>query len=210
MITRRRKMKIEQQRNEEEINYQSNILKEEDKNGGLDEAICSKKIEQQALHDFLTNLPNRRYLDRKLNEMLTKTDQSNKVALLFIDLNNFKQINDTFGHPSGDHVIKIIARRLEVCIRENDFICRYGGDEFIIILENIQNREQVNQIILQIKNTLKRPIKLEKESVEITGSIGLSLYPDQGQDKETLIKIADQKMYHEKRKENNTCTSAVL
>lgn len=156
-----------------------------------------REVEQQALHDFLTNLPNRRYLHYEFQTLLTNTD--NKVSVLFIDLDNFKHINDTFGHPSGDKVIKMIASRLRVCIREYDFICRYGGDEFIIILKDIQHREQVEQIIHQITCTLKKPLKLGKKSVEITGSIGMSLYPDQGRDEETLINIADQEMYHRKR-----------
>lgn len=155
------------------------------------------EVEKAALHDFLTDLPNRRYLHKVLHDMLANS--VNKAAILFIDLDNFKQINDIFGHLSGDKVIKMIASRLRVCIRENDFICRYGGDEFIIVLKNIQSAKEVNQIIHQIKCTLKKPLKMGEKSLEITASIGMSIHPDQGKDEKTLIYIADQEMYHKKR-----------
>ncbi|MED4345560.1 diguanylate cyclase domain-containing protein [Heyndrickxia coagulans] len=158
-----------------------------------------KIVHHQALYDALTDLPNRRYLHRKLDSLFARKEGTQKAALLFFDLDNFKIINDRYGHQTGDSLLGMVALRLKSCIRDGDFICRFGGDEFIIILENIRSRTEIDRVANRMVEAFSRPFQIGPHSIEATGSIGISLYPDHGSDEETLIAKADETMYEIKK-----------
>lgn len=156
-------------------------------------------VKRQALYDVVTNLPNRRYLYQKLSQTIANSIKEQRFAIMFIDLDGFKAINDTFGHQIGDMVLDITASRLKSCVRKYDFISRFAGDEFIILLENIEALDVIKQVAGRIVETFHQPFYLAGHKIKVTVSIGVSLYPDHGSDEETLINKADQAMYQIKR-----------
>jgi diguanylate cyclase (GGDEF)-like protein len=172
------------------------------------EALIQKQADSLyylAHYDMLTGLANRVLLTDRLQQGIKKsTRYKTKLALFFIDINNFKTINDSFGHHMGDKVLKEIANRLKIAVREEDTIARFGGDEFIILLENIKNISLVKE---KIKNTFKESIIVDSHAFNITCSIGVSIYPDDANTVDTLLKDADKKMYQDKE---NTQVSSPL
>jgi diguanylate cyclase (GGDEF)-like protein len=176
----------------------------------IEAQTLTKKIEKAKLkmthlaqHDVLTGLPNRLLLNDRLSQMITLADRQNKLfAVMFLDLDGFKQINDSHGHLVGDQVLKIAAKRLTDCVRHSDTVCRQGGDEFVILITEI---EQPEYAIRGIKQTVKK-ILLALAKTYIVGdikiqssvSIGVSLYPANGLDAQTLIHNADTAMYRAK------------
>ncbi|WP_207643858.1 sensor domain-containing protein [Defluviitalea phaphyphila] len=168
-----------------------------------DRKYAEEKIKYMAYHDVLTELPNRIHFNNQFIKILSEVKQKNqKMAVLFIDLDKFKNINDTLGHNMGDLLLKQAANRLKKSLRETDFICRIGGDEFIILLKDI-TKEHVKKLAQRIVNTFKDPFILNKHILFVTPSIGISIYPDNGIDIETLIKNADDAMYLAKKKGKN-------
>ncbi len=162
-----------------------------------------KKTEEKlwflAHHDPLTHLPNRLMLQERLEHVLEKMDrEQSKVALLFIDLDRFKEINDSFGHPSGDLLLQTIAKRLSILMRREDTIARISGDEFVILIENVKQTQSLIQITKKILQEVSRPILLEKHEVTITASIGIAMGPVNGHDATTLLKNADTALYRAK------------
>lgn len=156
-------------------------------------------IWNQANFDPLTNLPNRRmFMDRLRHEIRLAARSQTTLALLFLDLDHFKKVNDTLGHSVGDQLLVEVAARFTRLVRSSDTICRLGGDEFTLILPHINNREQVQQVGDKILTALKQPFELEQQLRHISASIGASLYPQNGKDAEQLIKMADQAMYSAK------------
>jgi diguanylate cyclase (GGDEF)-like protein len=149
-----------------------------------------------ASHDSLTGLPNRTHFLRYAQSQITKPDMHG--ALLFLDLNRFKQINDSLGHGQGDLLLKEVARRLQNIIREGQMVARMGGDEFVLLLPDINNRETVCRVAEQIQQALNKPFVLGKEPFFIGGSIGISLYPEDATDCDELLRMADIAMYHSK------------
>ncbi|WP_180954159.1 sensor domain-containing protein [Bacillus sp. M6-12] len=162
-----------------------------------------KVVQYQAHYDTLTNLPNRRSLHKKLSQIMDNPTEQKRVAVLFMDLDNFKEINDNLGHEIGDQLLKMTAVQLKNCVEEADFVCRYGGDEFILILENIQNEAEVKEKAGRISEAFHEPFQFDGHSLKVTGSIGISIYPDDGMDLAVLIKKADNAMYRIKRKGKN-------
>lgn len=158
-----------------------------------------KIIDRQANYDTLTDLPNRRFFQNKLSSIFEASIPGQKVAILFIDLDNFKNINDTYGHRIGDQLLQLTAARLSDCVRKHDFICRFGGDEFIILLESIKDESEIEHVAKRIIQEFHHPFFIDGLTIEATGSIGISIYPNHGQDEETLVKKADQAMYKIKR-----------
>ena len=164
----------------------------------------SELLMHQANHDTLTNLPNRALFQKQLSEAITAAKKTNTTfALLFIDLDHFKDINDSLGHHIGDIVLQKVSSRLQNCIREKDTIARLGGDEFTIILHNIEKLTDISVVANKIIETMKSPIKISSNMLHITTSIGISIYPEHAQDKSNLLKFADTAMYKAKEKGRN-------
>jgi diguanylate cyclase (GGDEF)-like protein len=153
-------------------------------------------IWNQANLDFLTGLPNRYFFINKLENAIDAAAKSQcKLALLFLDLDRFKEVNDTLGHHIGDKLIQETAKRLLTCTVDTDTVARLGGDEFTIILSDLYNIDRVEEIANKVLHQLSLPFKIDNEQVYISTSIGITTYPDDGADANTLIKNADQAMY---------------
>ncbi|MFC4323619.1 bifunctional diguanylate cyclase/phosphodiesterase [Litchfieldia salsa] len=160
-----------------------------------------EKINYMAYHDELTGLPNRRLFGVKASQALTNKTET--LALLFIDLDRFKLINDTLGHNIGDLLLKEVANRITACIRHNDTAARQGGDEFIILLDNI-TKNKVESIAMRILNTLSTPFYIQGKEVFVTPSIGISMYPEDGHHESDLLRKSDVAMYQAKKDGRNT------
>jgi diguanylate cyclase (GGDEF)-like protein/PAS domain S-box-containing protein len=172
----------------------------------LEEALKQKNAElsHQADHDILTGLPNRKLFYERLNQSLEKALINNElVALLFLDLDGFKLINDTLGHNIGDLLLKAVSDRLKGGLRGSDTISRLGGDEFTVILPAIPGREEAAKVAEKIRDAIKEPFVLEEHTVSVTTSIGISLYPIDTQDRDVLVNNADAAMYRSKEAGKN-------
>lgn len=157
-------------------------------------------LERQALHDVLTQLPNRTLLlDRVVQAILVARRTSSTVALMIMDLDGFKDINDTLGHHYGDVLLQHVARRLRGEIRESDTFARLGGDEFAFVLPTANDGSAAMRVAKKILLALQQPFELEDQRCEVGASIGISLFPDHGNDADTLMRRADAAMYHAKR-----------
>ncbi|MCG2578120.1 EAL domain-containing protein [Dechloromonas sp. XY25] len=157
-------------------------------------------LQHQATHDPLTGLPNRNLLQDRLDQAVQQAlRQANKVALAFVDLDNFKVINDSLGHAAGDELLIEIARRLRHALRGVDTIARYGGDEFVLIMGEQTSREDTQHLLDRVLATIQAPLALEGHDLRINCSIGVSVYPDDAQDLDGLLRVADVAMYHAKK-----------
>lgn len=159
-----------------------------------------KKLEERlkylALHDELTELPNRRLFKNRLKESILQAELDQKyIALLYLDCDNFKHINDTFGHEMGDKVLKEFSKRISSCIRDSDTLARFGGDEFMVLIPNIDSKQVAFQIVNNILRAVKEPLTLEGEELILSSSIGVAFYPFDGKNHDVLIKKADSAMY---------------
>ena len=162
------------------------------------EAVA-KRMEYHAHHDGLTGLPNRLLLnDRITAELAHARRQQGKLALLFLDLDRFKIINDSLGHAVGDQLLRVIARRLGNCVRDEDTVARLGGDEFMVLLPRISGSSDAGRIARKVIDCLVNPISCNGHELHITTSVGISIFPHDGTDAETLIKHADISMYRAK------------
>ncbi|MBL1268122.1 MAG: EAL domain-containing protein [Halomonas sp.] len=164
----------------------------------------SLKLAHQAQHDSLTGLPNRVLLAERLSRAigLAKRHQ-HQVALIYLDLDAFKPINDSLGHAVGDTLLQLVAGRLSECVRDTDTICRQGGDEFVVLLSEIEEPEDAARIAQKILSALAVPYRIDNHELHITTSIGISLYPNHGSDARTLLNNADTAMYHAKGSGSN-------
>jgi diguanylate cyclase (GGDEF)-like protein/PAS domain S-box-containing protein len=165
------------------------------------EDVTAKKqsealIWQQANFDALTQLPNRRmFLDRLAHDMLKSQRDKSRIAVLFIDLDHFKEVNDTLGHQQGDVLLIDAAQRISACVRKSDTVARLGGDEFTVILAELDETDHVERIAQDILNRLLLPFDLGQEQAFVSASIGITLYPDDALEIDDLLKHADQAMY---------------
>jgi len=165
----------------------------------------SLKMYHLAQHDGLTDLPNRMLLDDRLAQAITLCHRNQqKLAVLFLDLDRFKHINDTLGHDFGDRVLRNAAQRLLQCVRSSDTVSRQGGDEFVIVLSEIAHSQDAEGCAAKILSALSVPVRIDEHDLYITASIGIATYPDDGNDAETLLKHADLAMYHAKANGFNT------
>ena len=163
-----------------------------------------EEISFLAYHDPLTGLVNRTFLQEQLKTLTSIADRNNKkIALIFIDLDNFKFINDTFGHEMGDKLLIEIANRLKHSIRKSDIASRIGGDEFILVLNNINSKQEVEKKIEEIMNILTKPIIIDDNKLEVTFSAGIAVYPDDTTDISKLLQFADIAMYDAKKSGKN-------
>ncbi|WP_370298577.1 EAL domain-containing protein [Pontibacterium sp.] len=162
------------------------------------------KIRQQANFDALTGLPNRSLLKRKLKQTLRRAkEQQQHCALLFIDLDRFKAVNDTMGHAVGDKLLQQVAGRLQMEIRDEDTIARFGGDEFVVILSHVEEDNQLASTSQRIIDCLRAPFKLRERELYIGASIGISRFPDDCSDSDTMLRHADMAMYKAKEQGRN-------
>jgi Amt family ammonium transporter len=158
-----------------------------------------EQLQYLATHDLLTGLPNRNLFNDRLNRAFERSRRNGHAfAVFFLDLDGFKQVNDTFGHHKGDLVLQQVANRLKNCVRESDTLARVGGDEFSYIFEDLKDIQSAIHVSSKILDQLKEPFVLDEKEVWITASIGISLYPDDGEDTDTLLKKADAAMYQAK------------
>lgn len=177
---------------------------------------AEERISTLAYFDVLTGLPNRQFFKDRLVQALEVASRHQKeLAVLFIDLDNFKQVNDTLGHTAGDEVLSEVSERLKACVRSSDWVdtsqilpnekdfARLGGDEFVLLLSEIRSAEDVSIVASRIIENIASPIALENTEVIITPSIGIATYPTDGSDVETLIRNADTAMYHAKAEGRN-------
>jgi diguanylate cyclase (GGDEF)-like protein/PAS domain S-box-containing protein len=163
------------------------------------------RIEFLAHHDVLTGLPNRVLLRDRFDHARAFAERSKaNVAMLFLDLDNFKAVNDSFGHAAGDDLLKAVALRLDTCIRDTDTISREGGDEFLVLLNDMPDPEQVERVAGKILTALAEPIQIAGHVLNVGGSIGIALYPDDGHDFDALLQCADVAMYNAKAAGRNT------
>ncbi len=160
----------------------------------------------QASHDPLTDLPNRLlFMDRFETALARARREQRRMALIYIDLDKFKPVNDEHGHHAGDALLKAVARRLSSQLREADTVARLGGDEFAVLLEDIQNRKDAEQVMEKLAQALDQPFSIEplpgnpEITVQIGGSFGLSIYPDDAEEEEALLHEADVQMYEMKK-----------
>jgi len=161
-----------------------------------DRKLAEEKIEHLAYYDSLTNLPNRFMFIESLEHELNRAKRNkDKVAVLFIDLDRFKNVNDTLGHDVGDVLLKEVSRRLEDCIRKHDIVARLGGDEFTIVLTQVKSSNNVTVVSERILKAIRPTFDISGHNIYITPSIGISLYPDNGTDVKNLVKNADTAMY---------------
>jgi diguanylate cyclase (GGDEF)-like protein/PAS domain S-box-containing protein len=166
---------------------------------------AQKQVEFLAYHDTLTGLPNRLLVQDHLEQAILAAErEKSKVALLFIDLDKFKTINDSLGHVIGDSLLKEVAIRLRTCLREVDTLSRQGGDEFLIVLKNIRDTESITVVTEKILARLSEPFMIEHNELAISLSIGVAVYPDDGKDFETLLKKSDTALYQAKDSGRNT------
>jgi diguanylate cyclase (GGDEF)-like protein len=164
-------------------------------------------VKQQANTDALTGLANRRSLIEKLNQVCTQGLRGKKtVALMFLDLDGFKPINDNFGHEVGDAVLKVVAQRLAGCVRDEDLIARLGGDEFVIMFPGLTDRDALKQRAALVLERINEPYWVNNSRVTMGVSIGISVAPDDGSDGETLLNASDEAMYAAKKTGKNQFT----
>lgn len=160
--------------------------------------IC--QIRHFAYHDRLTGLPNRSLLLDRLNQAIIRgTRQHKQVALLFLDLDGFKSVNDRLGHSTGDKILQQVAQRLMSCLRRGDTACRYGGDEFVIMLPDVGNGEVALAVADKVRLILATPYFVDGETIPVTASVGAAVYPLDGKSVGELINRADSAMYTAKR-----------
>ncbi len=174
----------------------------------LSDITDRKRVEEHtrhlAEHDFLTDLPNRvLFLDRLHQALGVARRKQTKVAVMFVDLDRFKGINDSFGHHVGDAVLREVASRLTGCVRGVDTVSRQGGDEFVVILADIGGVDQAAHVANSVMQAVAQPVEFDGHVVSLSVSIGISIYPTDGQDLDTLLKHADVAMYHAKQNGRN-------
>ena len=186
----------------EELHIVNNSLKEEVKEREIiEQALEAVTIEkdlatQASLHDELTGLPNRALFHDRLEHGLEQAKRHSwRLAVMFIDLDKFKQINDTYGHDIGDKVLSTMAKRLKENTRSDDTVCRYGGDEFLYLLLEVKSEHAITTIIKKLIKAMELPLEDTGLDLVVKSSIGVSMYPKNACNKEDLIKFADEAMY---------------
>ena len=164
-----------------------------------------ERLEHQASHDTLTGLPNRSLLQERLRQAIAQAmRQKYKLTVAFLDLDNFKYINDSLGHGAGDELLKIVAQRLKSCVRESDTVARLGGDEFVLLLVDHGDAEAINNVMRRVQHQLSEPYFIAGQELNTGGSLGVSVYPDDGTDADVLLKHADAAMYRAKAQGRNS------
>lgn len=168
------------------------------------------RLQFLAQHDPLTHLPNRQLLADRLRTALARAHrEQGRLAVLYLDLDKFKEVNDIFGHTTGDLLLQVVAQRLKYCVRDADTVARVGGDEFVVLLYNIELPEHAWSVAEKIRSALNQPFDLLGYSQSVLPSIGVALYPEHGQGEQQLLKNADAAMYQAKKNGGNQAHSAL-
>jgi diguanylate cyclase (GGDEF)-like protein len=164
-----------------------------------------QQVREMAFYDQLTGLPNRLLLQDRIQQAIATAARSKKKAgVMFIDLDHFKEINDLHGHDVGDEALRQVVKHTSECLRTNDTFARMGGDEFVIVLQNIDEPREAAEIAERIIGCQSRPLVINERQLTVTSSIGITFFPDDGKDGETLLKKADMAMYQAKGRGRNT------
>ncbi len=167
--------------------------------GTIERKRLEEELIEQSFRDDLTGLPNRRHFYDSLNRAIARAKRQNtSIAIFFIDLNKFKQVNDKFGHKVGDELLISAALRMEQCVRSSDSLARIGGDEFLILLEPIGSSEDIKIIVNSLKETMSKPFEINNRVINVGLSIGTSIYPHDGESADQLLQVADKMMYQDK------------
>ena len=162
---------------------------------------AEERIRYLAHHDALTGLPNRTLMEDRVNQAIAQARRFDQlVAMLFLDLDSFKNINDSLGHQVGDHILKVVAERLLACLRKGDSVARLGGDEFVLNLPALSHSRDATHVAQKVLDVLDMPLMIDGHDLHVSGSIGISLFPEDGEDAEALMRAADTAMYHAKAK----------
>jgi diguanylate cyclase (GGDEF)-like protein len=158
-----------------------------------------ERMRHMAQHDPLTHLPNRALFSDRLSQAIAAARRNHgRLALIFVDLDNFKPVNDSYGHAVGDLLLQDLARRLQACLRESDSAGRFGGDEFVVLLPSVAGAEDALQVAEKIRSALGRPMAIEDRLLQVSASIGVAVFPEHGEDEINLAKSADDAMYRAK------------
>lgn len=166
--------------------------------------FAEQRISHLALHDALTDLPNRTLLKERLEMACAAADRnSEQLAMLFIDLDRFKEINDTLGHTVGDYVLQEVAKRLKELFRSVDTVCRLGGDEFLVVITGVSSHDSIAAIARKMVGTLNEEMLVDGHALKVTPSVGIAIYPEHGTDMVTLIRSSDSAMYRSKQQGGN-------
>ncbi len=166
-----------------------------------DRKQAEMRVRYMTRHDLLTGLPNRAHLEEQLAQAITRAERMHqRLAVLMLNLNHFKNVNDTLGHRSGDHLLEAVAERLKSCLREKDMVARVGGNEFAIVMPVAGEIEEVGRFAQKLLGRLFDPFEIDGQEVQITGSIGISHFPEAGENSETLLECAESAMYEAKRR----------
>ena len=164
------------------------------------------RILHLALHDPLTDLPNRTLFYDRLKQALAQAKRhGRKVGVLFVDLDRFKAINDSLGHEAGDALLKIVADRLVRCVRSTDTVARLSGDEFTLVLQDLNREQDAGLVAQKVLDAVAHPVTVGSQKIPITASVGIALYPFDATDPEVLIALADRAMYRAKEKGGHCC-----
>jgi diguanylate cyclase (GGDEF)-like protein len=166
-----------------------------------DRRRAEETIRRLAYHDALTGLPNRRLFDDRLEVALAHARRQGwKLAVMLLDLDRFKDVNDTLGHTVGDELLQAVGARLTTLLRESDTVCRMGGDEFLLLLPGISEAKAAHKVAERILEAIREPFDLNGRGVRVTTSLGIAIYLDDGEDGDTLVENADVAMYHAKER----------
>jgi len=170
----------------------------------------NRTLESMALHDALTGLPNRRLLMDRLSLAIAHARRNKSaMAVMYLDLDGFKQINDTLGHDAGDSLLSMVAARMVAAVRQEDTVARLGGDEFVIVLWELLHADGVAKLVSKVIQAVSQPYNIQDRCVSVTVSVGVGIYPLHGEDVETLMKSADLALYEAKRTGKNDYRIAV-
>ena len=165
---------------------------------------AKERIHHLAYHDMLTGLPTRKlFMEHLVKALAVARRNTTRVAVLFVDLDGFKKVNDTLGHDAGDLLLKKTGERLCGCVRDVDTVARIGGDEFLILLTSLADNDSITEVAERVIQAVALPYKLETLEMNITASIGIALYPDDAESSQKLVKLADLAMYEIKRRGKN-------
>jgi diguanylate cyclase (GGDEF)-like protein len=165
-----------------------------------------EELAYRATHDLLTGLPNRMLLKDRFSVAMAQAQRFHKkLGVIFLDLDRFKEVNDTLGHDAGDRVLYAVGNRLMELLRKTDTVARIGGDEFLLLLPNIEQVEDAISISQTVLDGLREPFIVDGYEVSISASIGIAIYPDDGTEIDTLVSRADKAMYEIKQRGNDTC-----